>query len=83
VASMIAEYLQHKEVIRKKHLQETFLASRTVFLELRQTPVAMPARDSIMNGTLSYAILKAEFDAISERYDQLQKARREAREAER
>jgi hypothetical protein len=80
---MVNEYLQNKDVLIRNQLQETFLVSRTVFIERRQTPVPAPSQESTMDGTVAHGSLKAEFDAISERYAQFQKAKREAHEAER
>ena len=80
---MIEEYLQDRNVQRRNQAQETFPASRRVFIDLQQTPVPVSAQDTSLEGALSHTSLKAEFDAISARYAQLEKAKREAFESER
>ena len=80
---MVEEYLRNKDVLVNNQHRETFLVSRRVFIELRQTPIPVPAQDTTMKAALSHASLRTEFNAASERYTLLQKAKREAFEAER
>ncbi|KAF9949368.1 hypothetical protein BGZ72_008850 [Mortierella alpina] len=78
--ALLGSYLRHGRVVLKNTNQETFAASRSVFLELSQTilqPDPVPCQ-----GSLTYDGLHEKFQALSQRYLLRQEGLKDARQAE-
>ncbi|KAG0363583.1 hypothetical protein BGZ54_008108, partial [Gamsiella multidivaricata] len=69
--------------MRKNTAQEMFVTSQKVFVNLLQTPVQIGSLPSSSAAAMTYDSLRKQFDCHSQRYSQMQKDMREAREAER
>lgn len=78
---MVDSYLRHERVVRQNTLEETFAASRKVFVELSQTVLESDPVPSQCSLT-TYDSLQEKFRSLSQRYLQRQEELKVARRAE-
>ncbi|KAF9960813.1 hypothetical protein BGZ72_005819 [Mortierella alpina] len=67
--TMLNSYLRHKQVVLRNTTEETFAASRKVFVELSQT-ILEPEPEPDASRILTYDNLQEQFRAVSQRYSQ-------------